>query len=94
MQEVAESSELALRNINPGNETEVLRLIDESFHGFEYLPRVRLGISGPYLNHEGSFIAEQAGKIVGCICFTDLPHSRWFETRYLGIGKNESRDRE
>lgn len=78
-----------MRNIGPGDETEVLRLIDESFHGLEYLPRVKAGIYSPYLNREGSFVAEQAGKIVGCICFTDLPHSRWFETRYLAVGNND-----
>lgn len=81
--------DLTLRNSRSNDERNILQLIEEAFPGFEYLPRIRQGLAGGYLNSEGSFIAEETGNIAGSISCISLPRSGWFETRFLAVRKND-----
>lgn len=81
----------SLRTISPDDFPRVLQLIDSTFHGFEYLPRIKKGIYGGYLTKEGSFVAEGAdGTFAGSICLTTLPRQGWFETRYLAAKDDDA----
>ncbi len=91
MEELQKVPEARLRTISPGDFPKVLQLIDETFHDFEYLPRIRKGLYGGYLTSEGSFVVESAdGTLVGSICLASLPRRGWFETRYLAAKGNDA----
>ena len=83
--------ETSLRTMSPDDFPRVLQLIDETFHGVDYLPRIKKGLYGGYLTREGSFVAERAdGTIVGSICLAGLPRRGWFETRYLAAKDDDA----
>jgi N-acetylglutamate synthase-like GNAT family acetyltransferase len=63
--------------------------MEKCFGSLELIPRVRLGVAGPYFSPEGSFVAEKNGMAVGCIGLVKLPRANWFELRYLGVIPDE-----
>ena len=86
-----EIPEVTIRSFRPGDEDVFLELLKNSFGSLEFPPRLRAEITGPYLNHEGSFIAEKNGSAIGCIGLRNLPRKNWHEIRYLAVKSGESR---
>ena len=80
-------SALAVRSFRRSDEESFLELQTEAFRGLEYLPRIKAGM--PALDHEGSFVAERNGRIVGCVGFFKLDRPHWFEIRNLAIKSSE-----
>lgn len=80
-------SALAVRSFRRSDEESFLELQTEAFRGLEYLPRIKAGM--PTLDHEGSFVAERNGRIVGCVGFFKLDRPHWFEIRNLAIKSSE-----
>ncbi|HEV2226382.1 MAG TPA: GNAT family N-acetyltransferase, partial [Nitrososphaerales archaeon] len=68
-----------------GDEAIIPAIMEKCFGSLELIPRVKYSVGGPYFSPEGSFIAEKNGEAVGCIGLVKLPHTNWFELRYLGI---------
>src|SRR5438309_3182721 len=89
--QIQEVSEVTVRSFQPGDENIFFELLRNSFGSLEYLPRLKAEITGPYLNREGSFIAEKNGSAIGCVGLRDLPRKKWHELRYLAVKNGESR---
>ena len=60
-----------------------MELQTRAFKGLEYLPRIKVGLSG--LDRQGSFVAEQNGSVVGCVGLLKLDRPGWFEIRNLAL---------
>lgn len=86
-----EIPEVTIRSFRPGDENIFLELLKNSFGSLEYLPRLKGEITGPYLDHEGSFVAEKNGLAIGCIGLRNLPRKKWHEIRYLAVKNGEPR---
>ena len=78
-----ETSGVTIRRFKPDDETSFLQLQAAAFREFEYLPRVKSGLSA--LDPQGSFIAEKDGSPVGCIGIFKLERPAWFEVRNLAV---------
>lgn len=79
------------RNFVPGDESVFLDLIKNSFGSLEYPPRLKGELTGAYLDHKGSIIAEKDGTPVGCVGLRRFPRENWSEIRYLAVRNDESR---
>lgn len=76
-------SSTRIREFRPGDEPGFLEVQSVTYRGLEYMPRVKLVL--PSLVHEGSFVAEKDGGIVGCIGLIKLGREGWFEIRNLAV---------
>ncbi len=90
--QIQEMPGLTVRNFRPGDESVFFEILKNSFGPLEYVPRVKVEISGPYFNREGSFIAEKNGSAVGCVGLRNFPREKWLDIRYLGVNDGESRE--
>jgi GNAT superfamily N-acetyltransferase len=81
---------VAIRGLRQTDEQSFLKMQMDTFKGLEYLPRIRAGLSA--LDREGSFLAETAGSIIGCIGLYALDRPNWFEIRNLALKDSEGRD--
>jgi GNAT superfamily N-acetyltransferase len=86
-----EQSEVTIRSFGPGDERTFLDLIKNCFGSLEYPPRLKAEITGPYLDHKGSFIAEKDGAPIGCVGLRRFPKENWSEIRYLAVRSGEER---
>jgi N-acetylglutamate synthase-like GNAT family acetyltransferase len=89
--EPQEIPEITIRSFRSGDESIFFDLLKDSFSSLEYLPRLKGEITGPYLNREGSFIAEKNGSPVGCVGLRNQPRQKWHEIRYLAVKNVDSR---
>ena len=89
--QIQEMPGLTVRNFRPGDESVFFEILKNSFGPLEYVPRVKVEISGPYFNREGSFIAEKNGSAVGCVGLRNFPREKWLDIRYLAVRDSESR---
>lgn len=78
-----------IRKYRPGDESIIPTIMKECFGTLEYIPRVKLALSSSFFNSEGSFVAESNGSAVGCVGLVNLPRTKWFELRYLGVRPNQ-----
>ncbi|MBO0888508.1 GNAT family N-acetyltransferase [Candidatus Bathyarchaeota archaeon] len=72
-----------IRAFEPSDEPEFLETQRVAFRGLEYLPRVKVGLLA--LDHEGSFVAERDGSVIGCVGLFKLERPGWFEVRNLAV---------
>lgn len=77
------------RGFRPGDEEVLCRLQERAFAGLEYLPRVRADLSG-WFDPLGFFAAERDDVTAGCIAVLPLPHTKWYEIRYLALNDARS----
>lgn len=76
---------MIIRGFRDGDEAIIPPIMEKCFGSLEYIPRVKLALSGQFFNHEGSFVAENDGVAIGCIGMVNLPRENWFELRYLAV---------
>lgn len=76
-------SDLVFRSLVATDEPLFLELQAGAFKGLEYLPRIKVGLSG--LDREGSLIAERDGSMVGCVGLLMLDRPGWYEIRNLAL---------
>jgi GNAT superfamily N-acetyltransferase len=81
---------VTIRNFRKGDEAIIPTIMEKCFGSLEFIPRVKLGLAGPYFSPEGSFVAEKDGAPVGCIGLVNLPRANWFELRYLGVTPDQA----
>ena len=86
-----QSQEVKFRNFAPGDEHVFLDLLKNCFGSLEYPPRLKGEITGPYLDHKGSFIAEKDGTPIGCVGLRRFPKENWSEIRYLAVSNRQQR---
>ena len=83
-------SETTFRSFRQTDTDDFLRLQESAFRGLEYIPRVKVNLSG--LDHEGSLIAERDGSMVGSIGLFKLDRPGWFEISKLAVRDATSED--
>lgn len=86
-----ETPEAQFRNFASGDENVFLDLLKNCFGSLEYPPRLRGEITGPYLDHKGSFIAEKDSAPIGCVGLRRFPKENWSEIRYLATKSGAER---
>ena len=76
-------SDLVFRSLVVTDEPLFLELQAGAFKGLEYLPRIKVGLSG--LDRQGSFVAERNETMVGCVGLLKLDRPGWYEIRNLAL---------